>query len=170
MRGVCAHAGLTDRYFYENFTDRDTLLVAVGDEVRGEVVALILESIEPHVAQPPLIQLRAALAAVVEFIDRDPGGAQIFFGDHGGNDVLVRLRREMIGAVADLFVELTGPRLPAGASEAEFRVALLVGLGGFVEAATAWRSGDLDVTAAELVEILLGIGRRVGERFVDFDH
>lgn len=169
MRGVCAHAGLTDRYFYESFADRDELLVAVGDEVRAEVLSVILEAVAPHVAEPPLEQLRAALTAVIDFISSDPGGTQIFFGDHGGNDVLAVLRRRTINAVVELFVEIASPRLLPGVRETDFRVTLLVGIGGFVEAATAWRSGELEVTADELVETLLGVGRRMGSDLVALD-
>ncbi len=33
VRGVCKQAGLATRYFYESFTDRDALTVAVYDHV-----------------------------------------------------------------------------------------------------------------------------------------
>lgn len=41
MRGVCARTSLNDRYFYEDFADREDLLAAVWDGVRDELIAQI---------------------------------------------------------------------------------------------------------------------------------
>lgn len=169
MRGVCSRARLTDRYFYEAFADRDALLVAVGEGVRDEVVATILTAVAPHADAPLLAQLRAALAAVVGLIVEDPGPVQIFFGDHGGSEVLEALRRTTIGAVVGLFTDVASPALVPGVDIVEFRVALLVGIGGFVETMTSWRAGALDVTADEVVEMLTSVARRLGAGLVDLD-
>lgn len=169
MRGVCSRARLTDRYFYEAFADRDALLVAVGEGVRDEVVATILTAVAPHADAPLLTQLRAALAAVVGLIVEDPGSVQIFFGDHGGSEVLEALRRTTIGAVVGLFTDVASPALVPGVDIVEFRVALLVGIGGFVETMTSWRAGALDVTADEVVEMLASVARRLGAGLVDLD-
>jgi AcrR family transcriptional regulator len=169
MRGVCARAALTDRYFYESFADRDALLVAVAESVRDKTIALILAAVEGHQNDPPAKQLRAALEAIVDLIANDPGSSQIFFGDHGGSDVLEALRREMIGAVVGLFMEVARPHLLPNVDEYELRLALFVGIGGFVEAVTAWRSGILDTTSDRLVEMLMGVARRMVRDFVDLD-
>ena len=167
MRGVCARAALTDRYFYESFSDRDALLVAVGEAVRDETIALLLAAVVGLEDEPPAVQLRAALEAIIDHIANDPGSSQIFFGDHGGSDVLEALRREMIGAVVSLFIELTRPHLLPNVDENEVRLALFVGIGGFVEAVSAWRSGILDATNDGLIEMLMGVSRRLGQGLVD---
>lgn len=167
MRGVCARAELTDRYFYENFTDRDALLVAAAESVRDETLGLILAAVADHGDEPLVAQLRLALKAIIEHIDTDPGSAQIFFGDHGGSDVLEELRREMIGAVVSLFMELARPKLLPTVDENEVRLALFVGIGGFVEAVTAWRSGILEATSDGLVEMLTDVARRLGDGLMD---
>ena len=46
MRGVCARAGLNDRYFYESFEDRDALLAAIWDGVRDETAAAITSDVQ----------------------------------------------------------------------------------------------------------------------------
>nr|WP_162138711.1 TetR/AcrR family transcriptional regulator [Gordonia hirsuta] len=163
MRAVCARAGLTDRYFYENFADRDALLVAVGESVRDETLGLILSAVAAHADASSRRQLQAALEAVTEFIANDPGSAQIFFGDHGGSDTLEALRRQVIDSVVDLFVELSRPHLLPGVAEVQYRLTLLVGIGGFVEAAVGWRSGSLNFTAAEFVEALMAVADRLAE-------
>ncbi|HWJ09556.1 MAG TPA: TetR/AcrR family transcriptional regulator, partial [Nocardioides sp.] len=76
MRGVCARAGLTDRYFYESFADRDALLATVWDQMRDETLAMLLDAILPHADGDPLDQLHAALSAVVHHIGDEPQRAQ----------------------------------------------------------------------------------------------
>jgi AcrR family transcriptional regulator len=169
MRGVCARAKIIDRYFYENFNDRDALLVAVAEEVRDETFAFVLSTFTPHLTDiPPLDRLRAALKAVVEFIAENPGDAQILFGDHGGSGVLEKLRRDIIGNGIDLFVALFGHYLVQTVSATEFRVTLLVGIGGFVETVTAWRSGAIDATADDLVEMLMRLAQRLSSDLIEF--
>lgn len=161
MRGVCARAGLADRYFYQNFPDRDALLVAVAEEVRNEVLAIIIGAVAEHAEEPLDCQLRGALAAVVGLVAEDPGSMQIFFGEHGGSDVLEALRRDTIEAVVDLFTTLGTPVVTPGVEHVEFRVVLLVGIGGFVETMTAWRAGSLEATPDQLVQILMGVAQRM---------
>lgn len=167
MRRVCAQAGLTDRYFYESFADRDALLVAIGQSVRDETVSHLVSSLVAHAAEPPQTQLRAAITLIVDLINEDPGSAQIFFGDHGGNTFLEDLRRTTIDSTVNLFLAMARPNLAVGADELGFRVALLIGIGGFVETVTAWRSGHLDISSSELIEALMGVAQRLGDGFIN---
>ena len=169
MRGVCTHTGLTDRYFYESFADRDALLVAVGEMVRDQTLATILAAVAAQEGESPRDQLRAALEAIVEFVANDPGNAQIFFGDHGGSEALETLRRTVIDSVVGLFVELSRPQLLPGVDEADYRLVLLVGVGGFVETAVAWRVGTLALSADRLVDTLMGVADRLAMSYVSLE-
>src|ERR1700733_12132177 len=40
VRGICAAAGLSERYFYESFTSRDELLPAVYDDLNEREFAM----------------------------------------------------------------------------------------------------------------------------------
>lgn len=44
VRQVCAEAGLNDRYFYENFPDRDALLLAIIDDQVAQGTDVILSA------------------------------------------------------------------------------------------------------------------------------
>lgn len=46
MRALCAEAGLTDRYFYESFETIEDLLVAVYEELMGEMQARIVTALQ----------------------------------------------------------------------------------------------------------------------------
>jgi len=46
VRGVCNEAGLTSRYFYEQFPNREALLFAISDDVRDQLLeALVVAGI-----------------------------------------------------------------------------------------------------------------------------
>jgi AcrR family transcriptional regulator len=46
VRAVCAEAGLTERYFYESFANRDELLVAIFDRVAAEAATAVPAAVE----------------------------------------------------------------------------------------------------------------------------
>ena len=167
MRGVCARARLTDRYFYENFADRDALLGVVWDATRDDHLTMLYGAVESHLAESPLVQLRAAVEAVVRRIADDPGGAQILFGDHAGSATLERRRRETIQTAVDIFVSMSQPYLRPDADENKLRISVVVGIGGFVETILAWRSGTLAITVDELIESLDVVGRALAGEFLE---
>jgi AcrR family transcriptional regulator len=166
MRGVCAAAGLTDRYFYESFADRDALLATVWDQMRDQTLEMILAAILPHADGHPLDQLQAAHVAVVHHIADEPTRAQILFGDHAGSAVLEQRRRDTVRLTTDLLIDLARPYLRADVDEQEFRITVLIGIGGFVELMLAWRSGLIEADADTIVEHLDGVGAALAQRFL----
>ena len=169
MRGVCARAGLTDRYFYESFSDRDALLARIWDQMRDETLRMLLDAITPYADQGPLDQLHAALAAVVHHIGDEPQRAQIVFGDHAGSAVLEQRRREAIQMAVDLLIGLARPYLRPDVDEVAFRVNVLMGIGGFVETMLAWRSGLVEADADTLVEYLARLGAALAPQFLQVE-
>jgi AcrR family transcriptional regulator len=166
MRGVCARAGLTDRYFYESFTDRDALLAAIWDQMRDETLTMLLGAITPYADDDPVEQLHAALVAIVHHVGDEPRRAQIIFGDHSGSAVLEQRRRDTIQMAVDLVIDLARPYLRADVDEVAFRVTVLMGIGGFVETILAWRSGLITVDTDALVEHLAGVSVDLAPRFL----
>lgn len=166
MRGVCARANLTDRYFYESFTNRDELLAIAWERVRDETLRMILDAVAERIESPALEQLRAALDVVVHHIQEEPARAQILFGDHSGSAVLEQLRRQTVQETTGLLIELARPHLKADVDDLEFRVNVLLGIGGFVETMLAWRSGLLEADADTLVDHLMGVGTSLSRMFL----
>ncbi len=79
VRGVCASAGLTERYFYESFQSMEALFQAVylhvSGQVRGNVLAVVAS-----VAPDDLNRFsRSALRAFFESIHRHPAFVPILF-------------------------------------------------------------------------------------------
>lgn len=166
MRGVCARAGLTDRYFYESFTDRDALLGVVWDQMRDETLGMLLDVITAVGDDGALVQLHAALDAVVHHIADEPARAQIIFGDHAGSAVLEQRRRDTVQMATDLMMGLAQPFLRDDVDLRALRITVLLGIGGFVELMLAWRSGLVEVTTDEIVGHLSDTGAALGDRFL----
>jgi len=166
MRGVCAQAGLTDRYFYESFADRDALLGTVWDQMRDETLEMLTAVIASVSDQGPLDQLRAALDAVVHHIADEPTRAQIIFGDHAGSAVLEQRRRDTVQMATDLMIGLAQPFLRADVDEQALRITTLLGIGGFVELMLAWRDGLVESGTDEIVDHMAAVGAALGDRFL----
>lgn len=155
MRGVCARTSLNDRYFYEDFADREDLLAAVWDGVRDELIAQISAIVAEAPDRPPLETLRKTITLVVERVSGDPGWADIIFVRHVGSAVLEQRRIDLLHQATAVLIAAAG-----------FRMDTLVGIGGFSELVNAWRSGLLDVNADELIEHSARIGATLASRYL----
>ena len=71
VRSVCREAGLTDRYFYESFSGREELLLAVYDRVAEQAQAAIVEAVASSPAEPRAMA-RAAVDRFLSVLADDP--------------------------------------------------------------------------------------------------
>ena len=166
MRGVCARAGLIDRYFYESFADREELLATIWDQVRDETLVMLAGELAAHADLAPLDQLRAVQTAVVHHIADLPARAQILFGDHAGSAVLEQRRRDTIQRATDLMIETARPYLRRGIDEQAFRATVLIGVGGFVELMLAWRGGLIDADPDTIIDYLTAVAESLAPPFL----
>lgn len=152
--GLCAGAGLNERYFYENFANSDELVLAVFDGVIEEVSAAIVRAVTaaPDDARA---KARAAIAAAVELLTDDPRKSRLVLVEALTAPGLAGRRADVGRSFVALIVaqahEFYGPTtaLRLG-SWTEFAAAHL--LGGLAETLTAWVRGDLAMSRDELVE------------------
>jgi AcrR family transcriptional regulator len=152
MRGVCATAGLTDRYFYENFADRDALLVAVWDQTLTDVLAGVVQAMA-QAPPEPRPQVRAALDAFVHTVAEDPRKARIGFGAHAGSPALEQRRHDAIQTFARLMVEKAHDWRRVGEiDEIALHVNALIAVGGLAELVSNWLAGSLPIDADQLIE------------------
>ena len=152
VRAVCRRAGLTERYFYESFTDREALLVAAFDAVAAEAAQAVLAAVA---AAPPDAEgkARAAIGAFVELVADDPNRARVVLVEATGSDELDQRRRQAIAGFARLvrdqaaeFYGVSGRRM----KDTELTAHALVG--SLAQLLTAWLSGELEVPKKRLVD------------------
>jgi AcrR family transcriptional regulator len=162
VRGICRQTGLTARYFYESFSDREALTVAVYDQVVKELTAAVLDAVAaaPHTAAE---QTRAGLAMLVRQIAADPRHGRLLFSRALSSSPIVAARRV---ESTRWFVELFAAQVRAfygveRAARVDVAAELLVG--GLAQVLTSWLDGVLTIEEAELVDhcarLFLAVGR-----------
>ena len=167
MTAVCAEAGLTERYFYESFRDREELLVAVFDRIARRAAEVVLAAVaaSPREANA---RTRAAIAAFVELMTDDPRIGRVAFVEAMGSEALARRRFETINSFAALLGEqgrdFYGERA-GGERIVELTSFLLVG--GLAEALIAWLNGAIAGTRDELIDGCTDLFVATGEAAVE---
>ncbi|MFD0363414.1 TetR/AcrR family transcriptional regulator [Nocardia sp. GCM10030253] len=154
MTSVCERAGLTQRYFYEQFSSREDLLVALFDTMFEEFFALARSAVE---AQPEdlFLRARAAMEVFVDYFTGDQRKARLFT-EAIGNEVAAPRKAESVRSFAEYTAEqaeiVYGPFL--GRRRARLLLAAHIIVGGQADAAAQWLSGGIDLPRAEYIEEL----------------
>lgn len=151
MRAVCARAGLTDRYFYAEFSNVHDLLGTLWDLANERALAVVGPAFAGSDGQTPRDRFRAGIAAYISHLATHPDDARMLFGDSAGCEVLTsrqhQLRLQGVAIVADF----GQPFLAPGVGRADFLVRVRMAIGGLVELLAAWQAGDVAGTVEEIV-------------------
>lgn len=159
VRGVIRASGLGERYFYENFSDLDDLLVAIAERIHDEVMAETLLAVV-GAGDDPLDQIRTGIDAFVRAITRDPRKARIKLLEmSGAGEAVQQRRREGMRAVAEV-IALRAPRIEDSRGLDQKTIAL--GLVGAVnELIIDWFTGgasdDIDRLVAHCTVLFEGV-------------
>ena len=143
VRGICAHAKLTPRYFYESFADLDAILLAVFDAIAAESAAAVLGAVTAA-PQDARAKSRAAIGAFVELLTDDPRKARVLFIEAMGSESLARRRFETVRMFARLVAEQARSFYGVpGETDPLVELTALMLAGGLAEAVLAWLDGTL---------------------------
>ena len=166
MTAVCAKAGLTERYFYESFADREALLIAVFDRIAAEAAGAVLAAVE---ASPREARARthAAIGAFVGLMTDDPRKGRVAFAEAMGSAALMARRFEAIRTFATLLGDQAREfyGLPAGGNDMLDLTSFLL-VGGLAEALVAWLGGELETSREQLIEDCTDLFVATGEAAV----
>jgi AcrR family transcriptional regulator len=154
VRSICARAHLTPRYFYENFSDLDELLVAIVDAVAAEVAARALEAVA---AAPDNLaaQVRAAVDAGYGVVADDRRKANALLVAAAGHGPLRDRRQEIVMQYADLAMAnlpVLGEMTAVDRRQAKATALFL--MGGAAELIGAVLSGSLRLSRIRVVDRL----------------
>jgi AcrR family transcriptional regulator len=147
VRGVCAEAGLTARYFYEQFPNRDALLFAVADDVRDQLLQALVAA---GVGDPGTLtdKLRSALKAFLDMVAADPHIHRIATSDLTSVPGLTEHRTRVLDMLTELVIryapDVLGPDTP---DPAELRRSALFMVGGANQIIEAWLQDPKESTA-----------------------
>ena len=169
VRGVCSAAGLTPRYFYEQFANREALLFAVSDHVRDQLLDALVAA---GVGDPGSLsdKLRSALGALLDIIAADPNIHRIITGDVTSVPGLTEHRTQILELATESIIRHAPDAL--GSDQLDpvgLRRGALFMVGGVNQLIEAWLDDPRETTAemaavcADLcVAVVRGIARPAG--------
>lgn len=153
VRGVCRQAGVSARYFYESFSDRDDFVGAVYDWVIADLTASTQTAVS---AAPPGDQARAGMANVVRTVGGDARVGRLLFSAELADPVVVRKRDESYAFLATLLEQHVVQVLRQPDDE-HVRATSHFAVGGVGQALSAWLVGRLTMTSDEMVDELASL-------------
>lgn len=153
MNTVCKRAGLTQRYFYEHFGNRDELLATVFDSVLDGVIS---ETIETVNATGTDIFERAsvALAIFYDTIISDPCKARLY-AESVGNTVIAEHKRNAVSRYANFVAQQVSDVVGKMNNRTRSRLimAILVLVGGQADAAAALAGGSVTISRRDYIDL-----------------
>ncbi len=155
VRAVCRRARLTERYFYENFADRDELVVAVYDRVAEQAHRTLVDAVRPA-GSAPHDRAWSAVSAFVTLILDDPRVGRVLLLAPFADPALSRVGGQRL----PVFTELVREQLSDRVAEQDRTMTALTLVGGLANLFTAYLTGQLDVSrehlTAHCVRLVLG--------------
>lgn len=152
---VCAEAGLTKRYFYENFASIDALAEAVFEHVTGDLVAIVVPAIEIGAGRDP----RPALTVYIRALLSDPRVVRLLAVEsHTGplkkyRDGFPTRAVELWFAFAAADEDMPPPQ--------DMRLKAYGFVGAAQQIGMAWLDGHLPLTIDEVIDELVDMFYRI---------
>ncbi len=153
VRGVCAVAGLNQRYFYESFDERADLLLAVYERIMTETATRMVEAV--RAADGFEARTRAGLSTWFRAVTEDRRKARVLTIEIVGvSEQIERRRRELrhtfASFIAEQAAELTGLSESPTGFDVAYGTRVLVA--GVIDAVVDWIRQDVDLTVDELID------------------
>lgn len=167
LRAVCAEAGLTERYFYESFANREALLIAAYERVRAELAGQISARIGAAAGDAKAM-MQGALGALFSYLQAHPARARVLmFEILGVSTEIDAIYRRSVDGFVDMLMSATQPLIKAPAVSPAEQAVMAHGLvGSAIYVAMQWMLKDyaqpLDEVVAGTLQIFIGAGRQLG--------
>ncbi len=152
MTAICATAGLTERYFYESFASTDEALLAALESVSDEIARLAVDVVE-NTSGSPEERVHAVMVAFVDLVVASPAKGRVAVIQANALPHLRARRQELVAAFADL-VALEAADLYGDAAWPPDRARIqgIVYIAGLAELVAGWLTGEVELSADELVD------------------
>ena len=138
VRAVCRKAGLTERYFYESFADRDEFVRAVYDDVCTRAMSTLMSASTP----------REAVEQFVALMVDDPVRGRVLLLAPGVEPVLIRSGAEWMPS----FIELLQRKLTRISDPVRQNMVATSLIGGLTALFTAYLDGRLTATRTQFID------------------
>jgi AcrR family transcriptional regulator len=138
VRAVCREAGLTERYFYESFADRDEFVRAVYDDVCACAMAALMSATTP----------REAVERFVALMVDDPVRGRVLLLAPAVEPVLVRSGAEWMPS----FIDLLQRKLTQIGDPVRQKMIATSLIGGLTALFTAYLGGRLAASREQFID------------------
>jgi AcrR family transcriptional regulator len=138
VRAVCREAGLTERYFYESFTERDEFVRAVYDDVCARAMSALMSATTP----------REAVERFVALMVDDPVRGRVLLLAPAVEPVLVRSGAEWMPS----FIDLLQRKLTQIGDPVRQRMIATSLIGGLTALFTAYLDGRLAASREQFID------------------
>ena len=138
VRAVCREAGLTERYFYESFSDRDEFVRAVYDDVCARAMSALMSATTP----------REAVERFVALMVDDPVRGRVLLLAPAVEPVLVRSGAEWMPS----FIDLLQRKLTQIGDPVRQKMIATSLIGGLTALFTAYLDGRLTATREQFID------------------
>ena len=152
---VCGEAGLTKRYFYENFASIDALAEAVFEHVTGNLVAVVAPAIEVGAGRDP----RPALTVYARAILSDPRVMRLLAVE-SQTGPLKKYRDGFPTRAVELWFAFTADE-DASPPPQDMRLKAYGFIGAAQQIGLAWLDGHLPLTIDEVIDQLVDMFHRI---------
>jgi AcrR family transcriptional regulator len=162
VKDVVVQAGLTERYFYESFSDLDALFDAVlelaNETMESAVNAAILAAPDDDISRITIV-----LRTTADTLASDPRMIRVIFIEALGKGGRVTSRRnEFLLRAAQNFYRWSGTdQGDFDDSPIDTRMKTFALAGAASELLISWAEGLLDITATQLADYLVGLYWRI---------
>jgi AcrR family transcriptional regulator len=138
VRAVCRETGLTERYFYESFTDRDEFVRAVYDDVCARAMSALMSATTP----------REAVERFVALMVDDPVRGRVLLLAPAVEPVLVRSGAEWMPS----FIDLLQRKLTQIGDPVRQKMIATGLIGGLTALFTAYLDGRLAASREQFID------------------
>jgi AcrR family transcriptional regulator len=138
VRAVCREAGLTERYFYESFADRDEFVRGVYDDVCARAMSTLMSATTP----------REAVERFVALMVDDPVRGRVLLLAPEVEPVLVRSGAEWMPS----FIDLLQRKLSQIGDPVRQNMIATSLIGGLTALFTAYLGGRLAATREQFID------------------
>ncbi|MET9327501.1 TetR/AcrR family transcriptional regulator [Tsukamurella sp. NPDC003166] len=150
---VVARAGLSKRYFYEAFADREQILLAALDGLLDVIRERVAEALD---AEEVAERVRRTVETLARTLAEDPRQARLF-EEASRSAVLERRRHQEFRVFSELLA--TGVYADRGAETADVTAWFVVA--GTVEVLARWLAGAVALDESRVVDVITDIGVRL---------
>ncbi|WP_083473708.1 TetR/AcrR family transcriptional regulator [Frankia sp. R43] len=159
VKDVCVEAKLTERYFYESFSDLDDLFQAVLDATMDSIDRDI-DAALGNAPEDGMPRITVALRASLDSMLKDPRKIRILYVEGLGKGGRAAPRRhELMMRSAENFYRWSGadPAAFASTSTEEAVVKAIMLSGAASELLVSWAEGLIKITPERLADALVGL-------------